>query len=83
MPTDLAAAISPGKRALRAFVRMFTTALPDFRFDTELRAGQDGLVMAYGHASAPCAATRGHRARPREGTVPGLLFSSPAAGQSH
>jgi predicted ester cyclase len=56
----------PGKQALKAFVQMFTTALPDFHFDTELRTEQDGLVMVYGYA---------------EGTLHGPLFGSPATGR--
>lgn len=52
--------------ALREFVRLFTTAIPDFRFDTELQAQQGDLVMVYGHA---------------QGTLHGPLFGAAATGK--
>ncbi len=52
----------PGADALKAF----TAAIPDFRFDTELRTEQDALVMVYGFA---------------EGTLRGPLFGSDGTGQ--
>jgi len=56
----------PGADALKAFIGAFTAAIPDFRFDTELRTEQDGLVMVYGFA---------------EGTLRGPLFGSDGTGQ--
>jgi predicted ester cyclase len=58
--------MTPDKQALKAFVQAFVTALPDFRFDVDLRTEQDDLVMIYGHA---------------EGTLRGPLFGSPATGR--
>jgi len=58
--------MAEGADALKGFVKMFVSALPDFRFDTELSTEQDDLVMIYGHA---------------EGTLRGPLFGSPPTGR--
>lgn len=56
----------PGAAGLKAFVEMFVSALPDFRFDAELQTEQDDLVMVYGYA---------------DGTLHGPLFGSQPTGR--
>jgi len=56
----------PGIEALKAFVALFTTALPDFRFDAEMSIEQDDLVMIYGYA---------------QGTLRGPLFGATPTGR--